>query len=208
MLPFLELGVYLCFHEFMATIDMTPGTVVNEPRDDQGPSAAHLNWLRAGVLGANDGIVSVAAVVVGVAAATSNNTLIIASGLAALVGGALSMALGEYVSVSSARDAQRASRVPVPADEIVNPWHAAIASALAFVAGALLPFLAVIVVPGGWKIPVTVGAVLIALVLTGGTGARLGGANVPRAITRVVVGGSLTLALTFAVGSLFGVTVA
>ncbi|QXB44662.1 VIT1/CCC1 transporter family protein [Jonesia denitrificans] len=187
---------------------MTPGTVVNEPRDDQGPSAAHLNWLRAGVLGANDGIVSVAAVVVGVAAATSNNTLIIASGLAALVGGALSMALGEYVSVSSARDAQRASRVPVPADEIVNPWHAAIASALAFVAGALLPFLAVIVVPGGWKIPVTVGAVLIALVLTGGTGARLGGANVPRAITRVVVGGSLTLALTFAVGSLFGVTVA
>lgn len=173
-----------------------------------GPSAAHLNWLRAGVLGANDGIVSVAAVVVGVAAATTNNSMIIASGLAALVGGALSMALGEYVSVSSARDAQRASIVPVPADEIVNPWHAGLASALAFVAGALLPFLAVVVVGGAAKIPVTVAAVLIALCLTGGLGARLGGAAPMRAVIRVVTGGTLTLALTFAVGSLFGVTVA
>lgn len=173
-----------------------------------GPSAAHLNWLRAGVLGANDGIVSVAAVVVGVAAATTNNAMIIASGLAALVGGALSMALGEYVSVSSARDAQRASKVPVPPDEIVNPWHAGLASALAFIAGALLPFLAVVVVDGTAKIPVTVVAVLLALVLTGGVGARLGGAAPTRAVIRVLTGGTLTLALTFAVGSLFGVAVA
>jgi len=67
-----------------------------------------LNKLRAGVLGANDGIVSVAAVVVGVAGATSQLAPIITAGTAAVVGGAISMALGEYVSVASARDSQTA----------------------------------------------------------------------------------------------------
>ncbi|MHA3683464.1 VIT1/CCC1 transporter family protein [Leucobacter sp. HY1908] len=68
-----------------------------------------LNWLRAGVLGANDGIVSTAGVVVGVAAATPSNTVAIATaGLAALVAGAFSMAGGEYVSVSTQRDTERA----------------------------------------------------------------------------------------------------
>ena len=66
--------------------------------------ASRLNWLRAGVLGANDGIVSVAAIVVGVAAATTDIAPIATAALAALVGGAISMALGEYVSVSSSRD--------------------------------------------------------------------------------------------------------
>ena len=70
--------------------------------------AARLNWLRAGVLGANDGIVSVAAIVVGVAAATPEIGPIVTAGLAGLVGGALSMAVGEYISVSSQRDSQRA----------------------------------------------------------------------------------------------------
>lgn len=70
--------------------------------------ASKLNWLRAGVLGANDGIVSVAAVVVGVAGATPEVGPIVVAGAAAVVGGAISMALGEYVSVSSQRDAQRA----------------------------------------------------------------------------------------------------
>lgn len=67
-----------------------------------------LNWLRAGVLGANDGIVSVAAIVVGVAGATPAVAPILTAGAAGLVGGAISMALGEYVSVSSQRDSQRA----------------------------------------------------------------------------------------------------
>jgi VIT1/CCC1 family predicted Fe2+/Mn2+ transporter len=80
-----------------------------EPHDPG--HAAKLNWLRAGVLGANDGIVSVAAVVVGVAGATSATAgigPIATAGIAALVGGAISMALGEYVSVSSQSDSQRA----------------------------------------------------------------------------------------------------
>lgn len=71
------------------------------------PLAERLNWLRAGVLGANDGIVSVAATVVGVAAATDAFVPVLLAGVAAVVAGALSMALGEYVSVSSAADSQR-----------------------------------------------------------------------------------------------------
>ncbi|MFC4242699.1 VIT family protein [Gryllotalpicola reticulitermitis] len=74
----------------------------------QGGLAQRLNWLRAGVLGANDGIISVAAVVVGVAGASTATAPILASGIAALVGGALSMAVGEYVSVSSQSDSQKA----------------------------------------------------------------------------------------------------
>jgi VIT1/CCC1 family predicted Fe2+/Mn2+ transporter len=78
----------------------------NEPHS--GDLAGRLNWLRAGVLGANDGIVSVAAIVVGVAGATSAAAPILTAGIAGLVGGAISMALGEYVSVSSQSDSQRA----------------------------------------------------------------------------------------------------
>jgi VIT1/CCC1 family predicted Fe2+/Mn2+ transporter len=69
-------------------------------------SAGKLNWLRAGVLGANDGIVSVAGIVVGVAGATSSRGPVFTAGLAGLVAGAVSMALGEYVSVSSQRDSE------------------------------------------------------------------------------------------------------
>lgn len=82
------------------------GSHSNEPHTAN--IAGRLNWLRAGVLGANDGIVSVAATVVGVAGVTNTPTPILVAGVAALVGGAVSMALGEYVSVSSQRDSQRA----------------------------------------------------------------------------------------------------
>lgn len=69
---------------------------------------SRLNWLRAAVLGANDGIVSVASVVVGVSGATDNMGFILTAGVAALAAGALSMAVGEYVSVSTQRDTERA----------------------------------------------------------------------------------------------------
>jgi vacuolar iron transporter family protein len=71
-------------------------------------SNARLNWLRAAVLGANDGIVSVSSIVLGVAGATNSRGVIFTAGLAGLVAGALSMAAGEYVSVSSQRDTERA----------------------------------------------------------------------------------------------------
>ena len=96
-----------------------------------GASATRLNWLRAAVLGANDGIVSIAALVVGVAAASSSLSAIAISGVAGLVAGALSMASGEYVSVSSQRDAERVliqrAREGGGSGEhhLTNAWHAA-----------------------------------------------------------------------------------
>lgn len=90
---------------------MPPAPTPSTPHADEphrGGVAQRLNWLRAGVLGANDGIVSVAAVVVGVASATGDTGPILTAGLAALVGGAISMALGEYVSVSSQSDSEHA----------------------------------------------------------------------------------------------------
>ena len=75
----------------------------------RGGMARRLNWLRAAVLGSDDGIVSVAAIVLGVAGATSSRGAIFTAGLAGMVGGAVSMALGEYVSVSSQRDSETAA---------------------------------------------------------------------------------------------------
>jgi vacuolar iron transporter family protein len=81
-------------------------THAGEPHS--GGLTNRLNWLRAGVLGANDGIVSVSAIAVGVAGATPQLEPILTASVAGLVGGAISMALGEYVSVSSQRDSERA----------------------------------------------------------------------------------------------------
>jgi VIT1/CCC1 family predicted Fe2+/Mn2+ transporter len=88
---------------------MDPPTDRGHPGETHvGGLAARLNWLRAGVLGANDGIVSTAGLVVGVAAATTARSPIITAGVAGLAAGAVAMALGEYVSVSSQRDTERA----------------------------------------------------------------------------------------------------
>lgn len=73
-----------------------------------GDLSSRLNWLRAGVLGANDGIVSTAGIVVGVAGATTDATAILVAGVAGLAAGAMSMAAGEYVSVSTQRDSEQA----------------------------------------------------------------------------------------------------
>ena len=86
---------------------MTSGTA-HPAEPHTGAIGTKLNWLRAGVLGANDGIVSTAGVVVGVAAATADRGPIFTAGIAALAAGALSMAVGEYVSVSTQRDTERA----------------------------------------------------------------------------------------------------
>jgi VIT1/CCC1 family predicted Fe2+/Mn2+ transporter len=185
----------------------------------RGPDAAHhpgephggglgarLNRLRAGVLGANDGIVSVAGLVVGVAGVTTERGPLFTAGIAGLVAGAVSMALGEYVSVSSQRDSERAQldteerelreeperelaelaalyeakglrpetartvavelterdalaahldvELSIDPDNLTNPWQAAGASALAFVLGAVLPLLAILLPPPACREPV------------------------------------------------------
>jgi VIT1/CCC1 family predicted Fe2+/Mn2+ transporter len=211
------------------------------------------------VLGANDGIVSVAALVVGVAGATSERGPIFTAGLAGLVGGAVSMALGEYVSVSSQRDSERAqlaqekrelaeepeaelaeltalyeakglspetaqqvaleltehdalaahldAELNLDPDDLVNPTHAAVASALSFTIGGLLPMLAILLPPAGWRLGVTFVAVLLALALTGAVSATIGGSSRRRALLRVVIGGAVGLAFTYGVGHLFGTVV-
>ena len=237
--------------------DRMPGAHEDEPH--ASGLAQRLNWLRAGVLGANDGIVSTAAVVVGVAGATAEVGPVFIAGAAALVGGAISMALGEYVSVSSQRDSERAlianerrelaedpdaefaeliglyeakglsretatqvateltahdplaahlsAELNIDPDDVVSPWHAAFASAIAFFLGALLPMATILLAPHPLRIALTFITVLLALAITGYVAAWLGGANRGRAVLRTMVGGALALAATYLVGSLFGTTV-
>jgi VIT1/CCC1 family predicted Fe2+/Mn2+ transporter len=176
------------------------GALTHGPANDD--VAARANTLRAGVLGANDGIVSVAAIVVGVAGASAAHGPVLVAGLAALIGGAVSMALGEYVSVSSQRDSERAAT----GTGRVNPWAAATASAVSFLIGGVLPLAAVLLAPIAARVPVTVVVVLVALALTGAAGARLGGAPALRPTLRTVIGGALALAATWSIGALLGTT--
>ncbi|GGQ24565.1 hypothetical protein GCM10010249_49060 [Streptomyces roseolilacinus] len=215
-----------------------------------------LNWLRAAVLGANDGIVSTAGLVVGVAGATTERSALLTAGLAGLLAGSMSMAVGEYVSVSTQRDSEKAAlaaerrelrerpeaeldeltgllaergltwdvareaaeqlterdalraharvELGIDPDELTNPWHAAAASFLAFTAGALLPLLAIVCPPAPARLWVTVVSVLAALTLTGWWSARLGSAPARPAVVRVVGGGAVAMAVTYAAGSLLG----
>lgn len=170
------------------------------------------NKLRAAVLGANDGIVSTASVVMGVAGAGADNKAIFTAGMAALVAGALSMAVGEYVSVGSQRDAEKshvenAHGGDSDGHEFTNPLHAAVASLLAFVVGGLVPFLAVVAAPTEAKVWTTVGAVILALLLTGYFSAMAGNASKARAMSRVIIGGLLAMAITYFIGMAFGAVV-
>jgi len=89
-------------------------------------------------------------------------------------------------------------------EELTNPWQAALASAISFTVGALLPLIAILLPPASDRIPVTFAAVLVALTLTGTISARLGGSPAVRAVLRVVTGGALAMVVTFAVGQLVG----
>jgi VIT1/CCC1 family predicted Fe2+/Mn2+ transporter len=86
----------------------TSGPDLDHDEPHKGNIASRLNWLRAGVLGGNDGIVSTAGIVLGVAGATATRSTILTAGVAGLAAGAMSMAVGEYVSVSSQRDTEKA----------------------------------------------------------------------------------------------------
>jgi VIT1/CCC1 family predicted Fe2+/Mn2+ transporter len=166
-----------------------------------------LNWLRAGVMGANDGIVSTAAMVVGVAGAAVSDAALLAAGLSATIAGALSMGVGEYVSVSSQRDAviaHGAQALGIDPYELTNPWHAARASMVAFAAGAVIPLLAILLSPRDVAVTVTAGSVLIALAATGCVSAHIGKARHLPAMVRTVGGGLLAMSITYGIGLLVG----
>jgi VIT1/CCC1 family predicted Fe2+/Mn2+ transporter len=241
-------------------VQAASGGRATHPREPHtGGTAGRLNRLRAAVLGSNDGIVSVAGIVIGVAGATSARGPIFTAGLAGLVAGAVSMALGEYVSVASQRDSQRAqiaqekrelaaspeaelteltalyeakglsaatartvaaeltsrgalaahldAELHIDPADIPSPVQAAVASAVSFTVGALLPLLAILLPPAAARVPVTFAAVLIALGLTGALSARLGGSSIRQAVSRLVIGGALGLAFTYGVGHLFGTAI-
>jgi VIT1/CCC1 family predicted Fe2+/Mn2+ transporter len=91
-------------------------------------------------------------------------------------------------------------------DDLVNPWSAALSSAVAFTVGAILPMLAILLPPPGARIPVTFVAVLVALAATGTVAARLGDAPQLRAAVRLVIGGAIALVATYVIGLLLGTT--
>ena len=167
-----------------------------------------MSGLRAGVLGANDGIVSVAGLVVGVAGAAASHRMLIVAGLVALVAGAVSMAAGEYVSVGAQRDAEQAA----PAegahgdqdDDLTSPWVAAGMSAAAFTVGGVLPLVAVIWAPAPVRVWATVATASAALALTGWVSSRVAGAPASRAMGRNVIGGTAAMAATYLAGCLIG----
>ncbi len=107
----LAVAEIIAYREVVSTFESKKDSGLTDVQANEPHAAgvsSRLNWLRAGVLGANDGIVSVAGLVVGVAAATTASGPILTAGVAGLIAGAVSMALGEYVSVSTQRDTEKA----------------------------------------------------------------------------------------------------
>ena len=216
-------------------------------------------WLRAAVLGANDGIISTSSLIIGVAAATPEVQPILVAGVAGLMAGAMSMAAGEFISVSSQRDSEQAdikrerealaqspemeqselaalyrsrglseetaaivarelsAHDPLAAhvrDELglsehlaARPLQAAMASGATFSAAAAVPLLAAWFAPTGSIIVTVVAISILSLALLGALGAKAGAAPLVPAVLRVVGWGAFAMAVTAAVGKLFGVSV-
>lgn len=229
------------------------------PITDELHRSSRIGWLRAAVLGANDGIVSTASLVVGVAASGATSGEILIAGTAGLVAGAMSMAAGEYVSVSSQSDTEQAdlsrerkeletqpefelqelaaiyvqrgvkpelakqvaeqmmahdalgthAREELGISELTaaRPIQAALASAGTFAVGAALPLLVAWLAPQRALIWMVIISSLVFLALLGGWGAQAGGAKIATGAWRVTFWGAIAMALTAAVGWMFGATV-
>ena len=218
-----------------------------------------MGWLRAAVLGANDGIVSTASLLLGVEAADASQGSVLIAGLAGLVAGAMSMAAGEYVSVHSQADTEAADlekerreletdnesehneltaiyigrgldahlarqvadqlmkhdalgahardELGITPAQRARPIQAALASAASFAAGAALPLAVAALVGEAHGIALIAGVSLVSLAVLGGVAARAGGARIATGALRVTFWGALAMAITAAVGRLFGTTV-
>ncbi|WP_324827757.1 VIT1/CCC1 transporter family protein [Qipengyuania zhejiangensis] len=227
---------------------------------DETHAVARIGWLRAAVMGANDGIVSTASLIVGVASADASRSGVLVAGVAALIAGAMSMAAGEYVSVSSQADTEKADlarekqeletlpdaereelakiyeergvnretalqvadqmmahdalathardELGISAHTTARPLQAALASALTFTVGAAAPLSIVPFVDTALLVPAVGVISLICLAILGALGARAGGAPLIPSVLRVTFWGVLAMALTAAVGQLFGAAVA
>lgn len=176
-------------------------------------------WLRAAVLGANDGLVSTASLMMGVGAVKQDIKAMILTGFAGLVAGACSMAIGEFVSVYSQldievaqmkREKQRGAEgedqdQDGEKESLPNPLQAAAASALAFSMGAIVPLLAASFIKEyKLRVGMIVGTVSLALLVFGWLGAFLGKAPVVKSVARVFVGGLIAMGITFGLTKLIG----
>ncbi|AQK73117.1 vacuolar iron transporter homolog 2 [Zea mays] len=194
-----------------------PAAAVHRPPVGRVDYLARAQWLRAAVLGANDGLVSVASLMIGVGAVNDGAREMLVSGLAGLVAGACSMAIGEFVSVYAQYDIQvahseRGARGGSDDDSsssdgerLPSPTQAAAASALAFAVGAAVPLLSGgFVRPWAARVAAVCAASSLGLAGFGAAGAYLGGASVVRSGLRVLLGGWLAMAATFTILRLFG----
>lgn len=215
--------------------------------------------MRAAVLGANDGIVSTASLIAGMAASDATRGNVILAGIAGLAAGALSMAAGEYVSVSSQADTESADlnrerkeletdieserkelaaiyvsrglkpelarqvadqlmardalgahardELGISAQSVARPVQAAVFSAIAFSAGAVMPLGIALAVPRVDMVSHVSGISLVFLGILGAIAALTGGAPILKGIARVVFWGALAMGLTTAIGALFGTAV-
>ena len=112
--------------------------------------------------------------------------------------------LAEELTAHDAFAAHADAELGIDPDELTNPWHAAVSSAVAFTVGSLLPIVAILLPPAGIRVAVTFTVVLLALAFTGALSASLGGARWAPAIGRVVVGGAVAMAVTYGIGQLVG----
>ena len=219
--------------------------------------AHRAGWLRAAVLGSNDGLVSTASLMIGIVTA-GKNEFVVTAGLAAIVAGAMSMAVGEYVSVKSQNDIEKSDREmeirqlatdpkgeleeptqiyqsrgisrklaeqvaqelhekdPLSAhlrDELghhdatrARPMQAAIASALSFTAGGLVPFVGAFAPTLGGKALSIIATTFVGLIVAGVISAKTAGASITRTTIRIVMGGALGMAITAAVGQIANIS--
>jgi VIT1/CCC1 family predicted Fe2+/Mn2+ transporter len=215
----------------------------------------HTGWLRASVLGANDGVLSISSLVLGVAAAHASQRGIIVATVAGLVAGVFSMGAGEYISVASQADTERAdlemerralqdeyelehaeltsiyiqrgldpelaNRVSTQLmafdalgaharDDIgisgalsARPLQAAVASAISFAIGGVVPLLVAVVEQGRALVPSVAAVSLAFLLALGAAAARVGGAPMIAGAGRVLIWGALAMGITYGVGTLF-----
>ncbi|XP_019170084.1 PREDICTED: vacuolar iron transporter homolog 4-like [Ipomoea nil] len=177
-------------------------------------------WLRAAVLGANDGLLSVASLMMGVGAFGSDVKIMMLTGIAGLVAGACSMALGEYVSVyaqydievaqmkrerGGGGDGRRKSEEEEKKSQLPSPMKAAVASALAFAVGAAVPLVAAAFIQNyKVRLAAVVAASGVALIVFGGLGAYLGKAPLVKSSLRVLIGGLVAMGITFGLSKLVG----
>ncbi|WJX46444.1 hypothetical protein P8452_33246 [Trifolium repens] len=203
-------------------VDKKQNQSIDENESNNIDYSQRAQWLRAAMLGANDGLITVASLMIGIGAIKEDISVMLLAGFAGLVAGACSMAIGEFVSVYTQYDIEiaqmkRESELSKNDDDddeesskrekLPNPFQAALASALAFSVGALMPLVAAAFIKNHKiRMGVVAAVVSFALLVFGSVGALIGKTPIMRSCVRVLIGGWMAMAITFGVTKLIGTT--